>query len=280
MEATWPDPDELQRWIHTEGVPAGEIGARLGLSRAAGYRWLQRYGISAGTPPVSQDHLVTRWRAGMPADELAVEHRLPVDAVRDRLVAAAAITASRTYYVLGSDTDPLPQEVLRGWYVDDRFSVSQIAALAGITARQVRYRLARYQISGGRPGPQPQLRRRLDQTLLARLYDDGLTCAQIGERFEASAESIRALLVAYGIRRRTSGRRKRVAQSAPPRPMVNRPAREADSEMRSRAAAAVATARERVAEAQRLVARARVLCKIVVEPHRGEQPVRPALVDG
>lgn len=272
MEGSWPDPDLLQGWIHEQGVPAGEVGARLGLSRAAGYRWLQRYGISASAPPIPQAELVARWRSGTPADQLAAEHRLPVEAVRDRLVAAAAMTASRTYYLLGSSADPLPQDVLRGWYLHDRFSVSQIAAMAGITARQVRYRLTRYHISGGRPGPAPRLRRRLDRKMLARLYDDGLTCAQIGDRFGASAESIRALLAAYGIRRRSSGRRKPVAAGSPV-PRVEA------WEMRERTALAIATARERVAQARATVARSRVLCQVTVEPHGGEQAVGPALVD-
>jgi transposase len=272
MEGSWPDPDRLQQWIHEQGVPAGEVGSRLGLSRAAGYRWLQRYGIAATSAPVPQEQIVARWRAGTPADQLAIEYRLPIDAVRDRLVAAAAMTASRTYYVLGSSADPLPQDVLRGWYLHDRFSVSQIAALAGVTARQVRYRLARYRLSGGRPGPKPMLGRRLNQAMLTRLYDEGLTCAQIGERFGASAESIRALLAAYGIRRRTSGRRKRTAPAAPPPGMKKCP-------MSERAAEAIATARDRVAEARRLTAHARTLCQVAVDPDPGEQAPGPALVD-
>jgi hypothetical protein len=112
------------------------------------------------------------------------------------------------------------------------------------TTRQVRYRPARYHLSGGRPGPKPMLGRRLNQAMLTRLYDEGLTCAQIGERFGASAESIRALLAAYGIRRRTSGRRKRTAPAAPPPGMRKCP-------MSERAAEAIATARNRVAEARR-----------------------------
>jgi len=271
MEGSWPDPDQLQRWVHEQGVPPGEVGARLGLSRAAGYRWLQRYGIAATTPPIAQAELVARWRAGTPADQLAAEHRQPVEAIRDRLVAAAAMTANRTYYVLGSSADPLPQDVLRGWYLHDRFSVGQIAALAGITARQVRYRLSRYQISGGRPGPTPALRRRLDHRMLTRLYDEGLTCAQIGERFGASAESIRTLLAAYGIRRRTSGRRK-------PAPQGNPAPRLKQREMSERSAKAIATARDRVAAARLLVARSRTLCKVAVDANRGEQAVRSSLV--
>jgi hypothetical protein len=272
MEASWPDPDRLQQWIHEQGVPPREIGSRLGLSRAAGYRWLQRYAIAAGTPPIAQERLVALWRAGTPADRLAAEYGLPVDAVRDRLVAAAAMAPNRSYYVLGSSADPLPHDLLRTWYQHDRFSVGQIAALAGITSRQVRYRLARYHIAGGRPGPKPQLRRRLDAAMLRGLYDEGLTCAQIGARFDASAESVRALLAAYGIRRRTSGRRKRPAQGEP-LPEAGR------IDMNLRAAQAVATARDRVAEARHLVARARTLRQVVVEADRGEPPVGPPLVD-
>jgi len=171
MEGSRPDPDLLQRWIHEQGVPAGEVGARLGLSRAAGYRWLQRYGIAATTPPLPQHQLVARWRAGTPADRLAAEHGLPVEAVRDRLVAAAAMTAGRTYYLLGSTADPLPQDVLRGWYLHDHFPVSQIATLAGITARQVRYRLSRYHLSGGHPDPSPRLPQRLDRTMLREMSE-------------------------------------------------------------------------------------------------------------
>ena len=48
---------------------------------------------------------------------------------------------------------------MRDWYVREGFAVAQIAALTGTTARQVRYRLARYRLSPGRPGPAARVRR-------------------------------------------------------------------------------------------------------------------------
>jgi transposase len=244
MGERWPDPDVLQRWVLAEGVPAGQVGALLGLSRAAGYRWLQRYAITNAAAPIGQEQLVALWRSGISADELAEKTGLPAEAVRDRLVAAAAMKPSRSYYVLGSNADPLPQDRLRGWYLHDRFSVTQIATLSGITPRQVRYRLARYRISAGRPGPKPRLSHRLDQPSLTKLYNDGLTCAQIGERYGAGAESVRALLAAYGIDRRAGGRRKRIDRG----------------DLQQRTREAIATAHARVQEARRLTEEARLIC--------------------
>jgi hypothetical protein len=142
-----PDPDLLQRWVIRDGVPPSRVGRRLGLSRAAGYSWLNRYGITAAGPMLAQRHLVDRWRDGVLTAELAAELRLPPEAVRQRLVAAAVLPASRSYYVVGSPDDPLPEHLLRDWFVQEGFTVAQVAALTGTTARQVRYRLNRYRLT-------------------------------------------------------------------------------------------------------------------------------------
>src|SRR4051794_8831099 len=128
-----PDPDELQRWIRT-GVPAGEVGGRLGLSRATGDAWLRRYGITGNGPELSQEHVVARWRAGRPVSQIAAEAGLSGDAVRERLVAATVMDSARTYFRVGGADDPLPEQLLRDWYVGEGFTVEQVAALTGTTA--------------------------------------------------------------------------------------------------------------------------------------------------
>lgn len=204
-----PDPDVLQEWV-LAGVPEHEVGARLGLSRATGYAWLRRYGITADGPRLDQRQLVACWRAGLLATRIAADTGLTADAVRERLVTATILPPTRSYYRVGAPDDPLPEALLRDWYVREGFSVAQVAALTGTTARQVRYRLGRYRLAPGRPGPAPRLRRRLTEPVLTRLYlDEELSCAQIAARTGASTESVRALLAAYGIARRPGGRRTR-----------------------------------------------------------------------
>ncbi|MCO8276543.1 hypothetical protein M1L60_38795 [Actinoplanes sp. TRM 88003] len=204
-----PDPDQLQRWVLRESVPASEVGSRLGLSRAAGYGWLRRYGITAATMYVSQERLTGLWRAGMLASRVAVETGIPPDAVRERLVAAAVLVPDRNYFVVGSPEDPLPEHLLRDWITREGFTAAQVAALTGTTVRQVRYRLARYRLSTGRPGPAPRLRRRLTRERLVRLYQiEELSCQRIGDQEGVSAEAVRELLKEYGIDRRPSGSRR------------------------------------------------------------------------
>jgi hypothetical protein len=204
-----PDPDELQRWIRA-GVPPGEVGGRLGLSRATGYAWLRRYGITEDGPEMFQDHLVGRWQAGRLVAQIAAETGLSADAVRERLVAATVLDPARSYFRVGAADDPLPEGLLRDWYLREGFTVEQVAALTGTTARQVRYRLKRYRLSAGRPGPAPRLRRRLTEDVLTRLYvREGQSCAQIAAGAGASTEAVRELLIAYGIARRPSGNRPR-----------------------------------------------------------------------
>ena len=154
-----PDPDLLQRWVIADGVPPTAVGALLGLSRAAGYNWLNRYGIIPSGPSPSQESLVARWRAGASAAQLAAEVGLLPDAVRERLVTASVLRPNRSYFKVGSPDDPLPEHLLRDWYVRESFTVAQIAELTATTARQVRYRLARYRLSSGRPGPAPRVKR-------------------------------------------------------------------------------------------------------------------------
>ncbi|MFF5078657.1 hypothetical protein ACFY36_16520 [Actinoplanes sp. NPDC000266] len=203
-----PDPDLLQRWVVLEGVPAAEVGPRLGLSRAAGYSWLSRYAISAGRPFLGQDHLIELWRSGRDAG-------LPPEAVRERLVTASVLVADRSYFHVGAPDDPLPEALLRDWMLRDGYTVAQVAALTGTTPRQVRYRLARYRLSPGRPGPRPRLSGILTPDSLTRLYvHDGLSCPRIAERTGVSPESVRELLIRYGIERRPSGSRGRRPRAA------------------------------------------------------------------
>lgn len=211
-----PDPDELQRWVLRDRVPAAEIGARLGLSRAAVYGWLHRYGITSGVEFLSQDRLIGMWRAGMRASRIAAETGISAGAVRERLVAAAVLVPERSYFVVGSPEDPLPEHLLRDWVVREGLTAAEVAAFTGTTPRQVRYRLDRYRLSTGRPGPAPRLRRRLTRERLVELYrGQGLSCTQIARREGVSAEAVRELLVAYGIERRPSGRGSRPARVTP-----------------------------------------------------------------
>jgi len=203
-----PDPDVLQRWVIDEGVPPASVGKRLGLSRAAGYSWLRRYGITAVGPAVEQGRLVALWRAGLVADQLAAEVGLPPDAIRERLVSASVLTPSRSYFVVGSPADPLPESLLRDWYAREGFTVAQVAELTGTTPRQVRYRLARYRLSPGRPGPAVRARRSLTKAALTELYlVQRMTTPQIAARAGVSTETVRELLVEYGIDRRRGGAR-------------------------------------------------------------------------
>lgn len=144
-----PDPDLLQQWVVRDGVPAAQVGARLGLSRAAGYSWLRRYGITAAGPVVAQRRLAAEWRAGTPATELAARVGLPLDALRERLASTSELGRARRYFVVGSPDDPLPEGLLRQWYVREGFSAEQVAVLTDTTPRQVRYRLSRYRLSRG-----------------------------------------------------------------------------------------------------------------------------------
>lgn len=205
-----PDPDRLQQWVLRDRLPAAEIGARLGLSRAAVYGWLRRYGIATGVEFLSQDRLIGLWRAGMLASRIATETGVAPGAVRERLVTAAVLVPDRSYFVVGSPEDPLPEHLLRDWVVREGFTATQVAALTGTTARQVRYRLDRYRLSTGRPGPAPRLRRRLTREVLLQLYQEqALSCPQIARGAGVSAEAVRELLVEYGIDRRPSGSRVR-----------------------------------------------------------------------
>lgn len=253
-----PDPDVLQEWVRC-GVPAGEVGARLGLSRATGYSWLRRYGVSADAPVFSQEHLVTQWRAGQAVGQIAADTGLEPDVVRERLVTAAVLQPSRSYFRVGAKDDPLPEYLLRDWYVREGFTVDQVAALTGTTARQVRYRLGRYRMSAGRPGPAPRLRRRLTEDVLTGLYvHEGLSCATIAERAGASAESVRELLVEYGIARRSNGTRSRT-----PAPRSGRRARRFDSyrQTRERAEAAKVAATGLVEQLRTTVQAAEEICR-------------------
>jgi transposase len=195
-----PDPDLLQQLVIKDGVPPAKVGPLIGMSRAAGYAWLRRYGITAAGPMLEQSRLVARWRAGLVATQLAAELGLPPEAVRERLVTASVLRPARSYFLVGSPEDPLPEHLLRDWYVREGFSVAQVAELTGTTARQVRYRLARYRLSPGRPGPPSRARRCLTRAALTELYvEQGLTCPQIAERAQVSAETVRDLLVEYDI---------------------------------------------------------------------------------
>jgi hypothetical protein len=144
-----PDPDLLQQWVIRDGVPAAQIGTRLGLSRAAGYSWLRRYGITVAGPVVAQRRLAAEWRVGISAIQLAAKVGLPLDAVRERLASTTELGHARRYFVVGSPDDPLPEDLLRRWYVREGFSAEQVAVLTDTTPRQVRYRLARYRLSRG-----------------------------------------------------------------------------------------------------------------------------------
>jgi transposase len=207
-----PDPDLLQQWVIKDAVPPAKVGPMIGLSRAAGYAWLHRYGITASGPMLEQRQLVARWRAGLVAAQLAAEFGLHPDAVRERLVTASVLRPARSYFLVGSPDDPLPEHLLRDWYVREGFSVAQVAELTGTTARQVRYRLARYHLSPGRPGPAGRARRLLTKAALTELYlTQGLTCPQIAARAQLSAETVRELLIEYGIERRHTRTRKMLA---------------------------------------------------------------------
>jgi len=211
-----PDPDLLQQWVLNEGVPPAKVGPLLGLSRAAGYAWLRRYGITSAGPMLEQSRLVARWRAGLVAAQLAAELGLHPDAVRERLVTASVLRPARSYFLVGSPDDPLPEHLLRDWYVREGFTVAQVAELTGTTARQVRYRLARYHLSPGRPGPASRARRTLTKAALTELYlAQGLTCPQIAERAQVSAEAVRDLLAEHGIERRSGRTRKEPEASRP-----------------------------------------------------------------
>ena len=144
-----PDPDLLQQWVTRDGVPAAQVGPRLGLSRAAGYSWLRRYGITAAGPVVAQHRLAAGWRAGTSVTELAGQVGLPLDAVRERLASTTELSSTRRYFLVGSPDDPLPEDLLRQWYVREGFSAEQVAVLTDTTPRQVRYRLSRYRLSRG-----------------------------------------------------------------------------------------------------------------------------------
>ena len=140
-------------------------------------------------------------------EELSARTGVPAPAIRERLVTAAVLSSPRRYVVVGSPADPLTVDQLRRWCVRDGFSAPQIAALTDTTARQVRYRLARYGLSPARPGPPAALRRRLTEPHLRHLYErERLSCPQIAARVGASTEAVRRLMVGYGIERRPSGR--------------------------------------------------------------------------
>src|SRR5689334_24132232 len=106
-------------------MPPARVGKRLGLSRASGYSWLRRYGITPAGPAVPQRRLTALWRAGLVADQLAAEVGLPPAAIRERLVTASVLRPSRSYFLVGAPDDPLPESLLRDWYVREGFTVAQ-----------------------------------------------------------------------------------------------------------------------------------------------------------
>ncbi|MET0416262.1 MAG: hypothetical protein ABW022_09600 [Actinoplanes sp.] len=167
----------MQQWVIRDGVAPSQIGARLGLSRATGYEWLRRYAIRSDRPVITQQDLLTRWRSGPEsAERVADETGLPADAVAERLITARVMTSSRPYVLVGTSQDPLPEDQLRVWHLDQSLTAGQIAALTGTTVRQVRYRLSQYGLSRrrGTPAPPPApsksrpVRRRIDPTLMGR----------------------------------------------------------------------------------------------------------------
>ena len=166
---TRPDPDQLLHWVR-DGVPPSQIGARLGLSRATGYEWLRRYAIRADGPAVTQDQLLAGWRAAAEsAERVAAATGLPADAVAERLITAGVLASSRPYVLVGASGDPLPEELLRQWHLDEGRTAAQIAAMTGSTVRQVRYRLSQYGLTKPRTGsPAPPAR--FDTTLMGRLH--------------------------------------------------------------------------------------------------------------
>ncbi|MEV4347301.1 hypothetical protein AB0J83_22840 [Actinoplanes sp. NPDC049596] len=205
-ESGRPDPDLLQQWVLDERMPLAEVGGRLGRSRSAGYDWLRRYAITAGGRRLAQDELVRWWRSGVPVGRIAAATGVPEPALVERLTSAALIRPARQYLPVGSAADPLPEHLLREWHVRQGLTAPRIAALTGTTARQVRYRLARYRLSRGHPGLPARLPEILTADLLRVLYvERGLTCPQIAADHGASAESVRRLLDRYGIERRPGG---------------------------------------------------------------------------
>ncbi|MCY1143782.1 hypothetical protein OWR29_37770 [Actinoplanes sp. Pm04-4] len=163
---------------------------------------------------MTQLDLVGRWLVGVPVDQIAADTGLPPAAIQERLITAGTLAPPRTYFLVGSPSDPLPEHLLREWYVRAHLTVEQIAALTGMTARQVRYRLTRYRLAPGRPGPAPQIRHRLTKTVLTRLYvQRHQSCPAIAAHAGVSTEAVRALLAANDIARRPSGSR-----SQPPLP--------------------------------------------------------------
>ena len=199
-----PDPDLIQRWVVRDGVPPRRVGELLGLSRSAGYEWMRRYGIRRDVVLVPTPDLAASWRSGAAVEDLAVRTGLSASAIRERLVTATVLSSSRRYLVVGSPDDPLTVDELRRWCVQDGFSAPQIAALTNTTARQVRYRLARYGLSRVRPGPPAVLRRRLTEPRLRHLYErERMSCPRIAARVGVSAETVRRLIVEYGIKRRS-----------------------------------------------------------------------------
>ena len=201
-----PDPDVLQRWVRIDGLPVAQIGQQLGLSRATVYSWLRRYGISSTGPVLETADLVTAWRSGESLVRLAARTRLAPRALRERLAAADVLRLPRRYVVVGSPEDPARPELLSLWHRKRGYTSEEIADLAGLSARQVRYRIGRYGLSRARSGPPARLAVRLPVEQLRRWYvDEQLSCPQIAVRVGASSECVRKLLVAAGIMRRPPG---------------------------------------------------------------------------
>jgi len=194
-----PDPDRIQQWVICEGLARGRVGERLGLSRATGYVWLRRYGISPGGALVTQAALASDWRAGTPVEQLAAVHGLSVDAVVDRLIAAGCMRQQRHYYLLGSVADPLPQSLLRKLYLGQHLAPAEIAARTGATERQVRYRLDRYQLLACPPRRRRRTHRHRTVAVLRN------PCARrrrarrrVAVRFRSSENTARRLTGDYG----------------------------------------------------------------------------------
>lgn len=187
--------DDLRRWYEDEGLSTIEIAKRTGMSSSGVHSALVRAGIPrrplVGTELTIDDQTLEQLyvveRIG--SDELAERFGVATWAVRRRLRQAGIVRPPGPQP--GGDRPMPSRDELEQRYVEDQASLSELAASYEVAAPTVRRWLEAYGIAlRGRPpgtGRRPEATPALSRAELMELYvDQGLTVAEIAERFEVS----------------------------------------------------------------------------------------------
>ena len=210
---------DLRRWYEDEGLSTVEIARRTGMSSSGVHSALVRAGVPRrplGGPELAVDdqtleRLYVAERVEL--EELAARFKVAPWAVRRRLREAGIVRPAGTRP--GGDRPMPPHNELERHYVDERATLSELAARYEVAAPTVRRWLEAFGITvrpqpssaGVRPTTAPALSR--DE--LGELYvAQGLTAAQIARQLGVSKNIVTTALHAQRIPVRPPGPSRRL----------------------------------------------------------------------